>query len=111
MDASSQTNSARVICVNGRLDSETTPQFEKDLQEQVASGAQKLVCDLAGCDYVSSTALRVILAAARSLKKAGGGFVLCCACQYVMEVLEVAGFTTIIPVYESKAAALAALRD
>lgn len=99
-----------IVNVVGRLDSVTTPAFEKDLAARIGEGATRVVCNLAGCDYVSSTALRVILNTARNLKRQGGGFALCCARQYVMEVLEVAGFTAIIAVYETEAGAVASLQ-
>lgn len=98
-----------VVKVEGRLDSTTTPDFEARLQEQASLQKPLLVCNLEGCDYASSTALRAILSAARTMKRQGGAFALCGARQYVMEVLEVAGLTSIIPVFADEAAAAASL--
>jgi anti-anti-sigma factor len=98
-----------IVATASRLDSTSTPQFEKDMKDQMDAGATRIVCDLAACEYVASTALRVILATARALSRQGGALALCNARQYVMEVLEIAGFTTILHVYDSVEDAAAAL--
>jgi anti-sigma B factor antagonist len=98
-----------IVATASRLDSTSTPQFEKEMKDQIDAGATQIVCDLSACEYVASTALRVILATARALSRQGGGLALCCARQYVMEVLEIAGFTTILHVYDSVDGAVASL--
>lgn len=110
MPESGSPRGVNVVKAVGRLDATTTPKFEQDVQECLASGATHVVIDLAGCEYASSTALRVLLVGARTVMGRKGGFAISGARPYVLEVLEVAGFTSIIPVYDTEAAAVAALQ-
>ena len=52
-------------------------------------------------EYLSSAGLRVILGAAKEMKRRDGKFVLCALNAYVKEVFDVSGFGTIIPIAES----------
>ena len=57
--------------------------------------------DLEFLEYLSSAGLRVILGAAKEMKRRDGKFVLCALNAYVKEVFEVSGFGAIIPIAES----------
>ena len=85
-----------------RVDSITSREVESVLQGVIAANPRQVICDFAGTKYISSAGLRVILSAAKSMKKAGGQLVLVCAkSSYVYEVLETAGFTQTFPVFET----------
>jgi anti-anti-sigma factor len=93
---------ATVVKLIERIDSLTSRDVESALQEMVTGGARNLICDCAATNYVSSTGLRVFLGIAKMLKKNGGQlYIVCPRTSYVFEVLETAGFTHIIPVFES----------
>jgi anti-sigma B factor antagonist len=98
---------AVVIELIERVDSTTSREVESKLLELINGGAKNLICDCTPTRYISSAGLRVILSAAKTLKKNNGQLVLCCPqTGYAYEVLETAGFTHIIPVVESEAEAL-----
>jgi len=85
-----------------RIDSLSSREVETTLQAVLAGGARNVICDFAATKYISSAGLRVLLVIAKELTKAGGRLVLVCAkTGYVYEVLETAGFTSMIPTFGS----------
>ena len=51
-----------VLELIGRLDTNTSPEAQKTLNEHIDGGAAKLVLDFTKLDYISSAGLRVLLA-------------------------------------------------
>ena len=85
----------------GRLDSNTSPAFEKKIISAIEEGESTVVVDFESLDYISSAGLRVLLKAAKQLKKSEGRIHLCSMKDYIKEVFDIAGFTTFLPVYSS----------
>ena len=82
------------IAVEGRLDTTTAPELEKDLKESM-EGAESLVIDLEKLEYISSAGLRVLLSAHKAM--AGkGGMKVTHVNEVVGEVFDVTGFTDIL---------------
>lgn len=98
---------ATVVSIKGRMDSISSPEFEKELSELMAEGQINLIIDFGELDYISSAGLRSILAAAKKLENKEGKLLLSALKDMVKEVFEITGFTAIIPVYESVESALA----
>lgn len=93
---------ATVVKLIERVDSLSSRDVESALQNIIAGGTRNIICDFAATKYISSAGLRVLLVAAKALKKGGGQLLIVCAkTGYVYEVLETAGFTSMIPVFES----------
>ena len=91
-----------IFSLSGRLDSNTSPDFEKRLSDVIRQGTTRcLVVDFGALDYISSAGLRVILKATKDIKRAEGRFVLCAMKDYVREVFEIAGFDTFLPSFTS----------
>jgi anti-anti-sigma factor len=104
--ASDSTESAVVIHVTGRVDAVTAPEFERTCAQWVGTGARKLIIDFAGLDYISSGGLRAILSAGKTLHAEGGALALCSPGGVVRNVLTVAGFSSLFPIFDSVEAAL-----
>ena len=85
----------------GRLDSNTSPEFEKKIFEVIDDGTRSVVVDFASLDYISSAGLRVLLKAAKELKRSDGKIVLCSMKDYIKEVFEIAGFVSLFPITSS----------
>jgi len=85
----------------GRLDSNTSPAFEKKIFEVIDDGTTSVVVDFASLDYISSAGLRVLLKAAKELKRSDGKIVLCSMKDYIKEVFEIAGFVSLFPITSS----------
>ena len=105
-----QIGNARVVKMLERVDSITCHEVESALQAVIATNPRQLICEFTATKYISSAGLRVLLSAAKNLKKAGGQLALVCSkSNYVYEVFELAGFTHIIPAFETVDEAMAKL--
>ena len=77
--------------LEGRLDTNTSPEFESKVNE-VVGDAEKLILDFSKLDYISSAGLRVLLGTAQAMD-GKGDMVVCNLTQSVREVFELTGFS------------------
>ena len=84
------------VTLEGRLDTTTAPDLEKNLQESIQS-VEVLVMNCEKLDYISSAGLRVLLSAQKIMNKQGG-MKLCHVNENIMEILEVTGFVDILTI-------------
>ncbi len=91
-------NGIYIFKLNGRLDSNTSPELEGKIFEAIENGSTNMVVDCEDLDYISSAGLRVILKAAKALKRSEGVLILCAMQDYVKEVFEIAGFDSFLPI-------------
>jgi anti-anti-sigma factor len=96
-----------VLVVAGRLDANTAGEFEEECKRRIAAGEKRLVVDLAGLEYISSAGLRSILAVAKLLKPLGGDLAFCGISGIVAEVFAMSGFAKLLPVFATRAEAVA----
>ena len=89
-----QDGSALVVALEGRLDTTTAPELERELKTSL-DGVTDLTLDLAKLDYISSAGLRVLLSAHKTMMKQGQMKVIN-ASEIVKEVFEVTGFCDIL---------------
>ena len=85
--------------VQGRLDSNTSPDLEKRIFDAISGGS--MILDFEELDYISSAGLRVILKATKDLKRSEGKIILCAMKDYVKEVFEISGFDSFLPIVTS----------
>jgi len=64
-------NSVTRVALDGALNTDTAPGFEKQLFEVLQGDQQLTVLDMKDLDYISSAGLRVIFKAAKQAKAAG----------------------------------------
>ncbi len=98
-----------VVSPEGRFDDSRSAELEEQLREPLRAGATGVLVDLAGVTYLGSGGLRALLIVHKELQEKGGRLLLCCARMGVGQVLSIAGFDKIIPVYASRESALQAL--
>ncbi len=97
-----QPGSTSILSLPERLDSVTCPEVESALKPLIAANPHQLICDCTPMKYISSTGLRVLLQAAKNLKRSGGRLVLVCSkSSYVYEIFELTKITIGIPIYET----------
>jgi anti-anti-sigma factor len=101
-----QTDGALVLRVTGRLDAITSPEFEKTCQECIKAETRKVVVDFEAMEYISSAGLRAILLVGKTVQAGGGVLAFSGLHGTVKDVLEMAGFSALFPVYDSVEAAL-----
>ena len=89
-----QEGSKLVIALEGRLDTTSAPDLEKELKTSL-DGVTDLTLDLTNLDYISSAGLRVLLSAHKTMMKQGQMKVTN-ASEIVKEVFDVTGFSDIL---------------
>lgn len=85
-----------IIAVAGRLDTQTAPELEKEL-DAIISGLKELVFDMSALEYVSSAGLRVILKA-QKIMNSQGAMKLTGVNDSIMEVFDITGFLDILTI-------------
>ncbi len=82
--------------LEGRLDTTTAPELEKELSETL-DGISDLTLDFEKLEYISSAGLRVLLSAQKVMSKQGK-MKLVHVNEIVMEIFEVTGFQDILTI-------------
>ena len=82
------------VALEGRLDSETAPQLEQQLDEALEV-VTILELDFAKLEYISSAGLRLLLATQKRMNKQGE-MVIKNVSKGIMEILEITGFNGIL---------------
>lgn len=91
-----QNGNALTIALEGRLDTVTSPELEKELKVSL-NGADSLILDFSKLDYISSAGLRVLLSAHKTMSSKGGMKVQNVN-EIVREVFDVTGFADILTI-------------
>ena len=97
--------------VNGRIDSTNARDFEEAIRTSIEDGDLTVVMDLENLSYISSAGLRAVLMTAKTLWKRDAKFSLCSLSGPVKEVFEISGFDKIIPIHDTRDAALASASE
>jgi len=98
-----------LLHAEGRLDAAATPALESELEAALASGQTRLIVDLAGATYISSSSLRALLGAWRRVHARGGDLVLAGLRPRVREVFEMIGFDHVFTIRDTTEQALSVL--
>ncbi|MBR5479175.1 MAG: STAS domain-containing protein [Clostridia bacterium] len=89
-------NDSAILIVSGRLDTQTAPELENEL-DAVLAGLKELTFDMTNLEYVSSAGLRVILKAQKAMN-AQGSMKLTGVNDSIMEVFDITGFLDILTI-------------
>ena len=92
------------IALKGRVDGMSSPDVQRQIEEQIRSGERVLVVDLEGVNYISSAGLRVFLTAQKNLKKANGEIFLLRVPDSVLSILRTSGMLGFFQVFSDPAA-------
>jgi anti-anti-sigma factor len=101
--------------IRGELDLSTAAQLEEPLEGAIRDADAAVLIDLAGCEFIDSTGIALIVRAWQRIDAGAGnggegGLVLCCQNEQVRRVLEVTGLEHSLRVFETRDEAVAALR-
>ena len=94
-----------VLTVTGEIDMATAPRFRQRLLALIGGGAQNLVIDLSGVDYIDSTGLGVLMGGAKRVRGAGGDIRLVTAGARLTDLIELTRLDRVLDVYDSVSAA------
>ena len=92
----------KIVALRGRLDANSSPTVEKQLQAFLDQGGDRLVLDLSGLAYISSVGLRIFIAVAKNIQKVNGKLALAGLNDHIYEVFKIAHFTSIFSIYSSR---------
>jgi anti-sigma B factor antagonist len=95
-----------VMAITGRLDTITSKTLEDRLIPLIEAGETRVLIDFATLDYISSAGLRVLLLAARKVSQGNGRIALCTLRPPIKTVFDIAGFSTVFPLFASRDDAL-----
>jgi anti-sigma B factor antagonist len=98
-----------VVGLPSQIDHVISIGLELELREAVACVPKAVLCDFSQTSYVSSSGLRVFLLIAKMMEDSGGKFGIYSLSPFVANIFRMSGFSRIIPIYESKAAAVRAV--
>ncbi len=93
----------------GRIDSVNSAAFREALVSEVPSDERALLLDLSGISYMSSAGLSVLLVLAKRFRGSGKAMGMCALPAAIAAVVSLSGFDKIIPVFETRDAALEAM--
>ena len=85
-----------VVTVNGYVDTTTAPELREAITEQVARRKYRIVVDLHGVDYISSTGWGVFVGELKDLRENKGDLVLAGMVTNVHNIYELMEFSSII---------------
>jgi anti-anti-sigma factor len=94
-------NEILMIAIKGRLDAATAPIADETIKKTLEENTSQLLFDLSAMEYLSSGGLRVILGAAKEIRRREGKVALAGLTQYVYEIFDVSGFTAMIPIKDT----------
>ena len=100
-----QCDSWLVVHLNGRLDADTTAEFNSALAECVDGGAAKIVLNCKDLAYISSAGLRGMLNLAKKLAAGKGLLHFCSLSGMVKEVFDISGFSDMFVIKDDQDAA------
>lgn len=86
-----QDGNAVIVEIVGRLNTNTAPQLEGELQDVIGSTLE-LVLDCENLEYISSAGLRVILSTQKAMSRRRGSLVVRNVKPEIYEVFEMTGF-------------------
>jgi anti-anti-sigma factor len=89
------------IEIIGRLDADSSPEAEKVVKDAIKDQTTRILFNLASLEYLSSAGLRVLLGAAKEMRRKDGKIVLCALNEFVKEIFEVSGFQSLIPIADT----------
>jgi anti-anti-sigma factor len=98
-----------VVAVDGDLDIGTAPSLADVFDDALNAGRTHVVLDLGDAGFIDSTAIHVLVAAARELRQRFGQLALACADPNVRRMIELTGLDLVAPLHETREAALRGL--
>jgi anti-anti-sigma factor len=104
--AVSDAGEVKVVRIEGKLDTQTSPNVQVQLTQLIDQGATKIVVNFEKLVYISSAGLRILLAVAKQLKGISGELRICGLNELVQEVFDISGFTMILTVTKTEPEAL-----
>ena len=88
-------NGKTVLYLEGRLDTSNSSELEKAVNETLET-TDDIELDLSKLEYTSSSGLRVFLLTQKKVSEKGGNLVVSNVNEYIMEIFDITGFSSIL---------------
>ncbi|MCI0477481.1 MAG: STAS domain-containing protein [Anaerolineales bacterium] len=98
----------QILELGGRFDAYGAPQVVKWFDENLTAGSGNIVVDLAGVNFIDSTALATLVQGMKRARQANGDLRLCSLQQPVRIIFELTRLDKAFDIFASQAEALAA---
>ena len=99
---------ALVLLPIKRIDGSNARAFESLVMELINNGERQMVIDCGRLEFISSSGLRVLLVAAKTLKASKRTLAVCAMSDRIEDIFRISGMDRIIRTEASRAAAVAA---
>ncbi|MBC3899214.1 anti-sigma factor antagonist [Acetobacterium malicum] len=87
-----------VVELEGRMDTNTSPEFQKEMEAYYSKEGFKMILDFDQLDFVSSAGLRVLLLIQKKSKALNGSLVIKNVKPEIQEVFDMTGFSDILTI-------------
>lgn len=94
-----QQDRVTIVKPTGFVDAVTAGTLAEALAGQLQAGNSSLVVDLDQVEYMSSAGLRVLLGTLKDARRQGGDLRVANARGEVRQILEMSGFTNVVPIH------------
>ena len=94
----------------GRIDNETSSEFQSKLLSYVTSAGTALLIDLSNVEYISSAGLRALMTASKQARPSGSRVGVAGLKPVVKEIFEISRFALVVQVFETIADAIAEMK-
>jgi anti-sigma B factor antagonist len=101
----------QVIELEGEGDMLAAPELRAHFDAAIARGATRLILDLSDATFVDSTVLGILVGALKRLRPRGARLAVVCPDPRIRKLFEITGLDRMLPVAETVAEALGALKD
>ena len=98
------------LTVGGRIDGLNAHEFQDSATGAIQDSDENVILDFEGVSYISSAGLRAVLLIAKTVRERQAQFAVCSLTKLVDEVFRISGFDNIVPIHETREAAVAATR-
>jgi len=95
-----------ILSIIGRVEMVHTTQLRTDIFAKIDNSEFGLLLDLSNLDYINSMGLGIFIRSAKLMDEKKRRLVFCSIKENILEVFEIAGFTSILKIYDSKEKAL-----
>ena len=92
--------------LTGRLDAESALLLQSRFEALIGEGEHQFVIEAAGLTYVSSSGMRLLIETARRLEPRAGRLLLCAVPEPVRRVLDIAGLTSLLRIFDASEEAI-----
>ncbi|BAF60457.1 hypothetical protein PTH_2276 [Pelotomaculum thermopropionicum SI] len=96
-----------ILTLEGRADAFAAKDLQNSVEQQLTPEISAVVFDLKGVSYISSAVLRIIMSVSKRMRRDEGSVALCRAGRFCRDVMDTAGFLSILPLFDTLEQAVA----